>query len=78
MREYAMNDKICENMRDFEKYAKSHVPHLNSALVIREEFLPTVMGVFRNQLSKIRPTSIYQYHSLNTRRPFCKNSMFRV
>ena len=32
MREYAINDKICENMRDFEKYAKSHVPHLNSAL----------------------------------------------
>ena len=32
MREYAINDKTCENMRDFEKYAKSHVPHLNSAL----------------------------------------------
>ena len=31
MREYAINDKICENMRDFEKYAKSHVSHLNSA-----------------------------------------------
>ena len=32
MREYAINDKICENIRDFEKYAKSHIPHLNSAL----------------------------------------------
>ena len=30
----------CKNMRDFEKYAKSHVPHSNSALGPAKKWSP--------------------------------------
>ena len=35
-RKYAKNDTIWENMREFKKYAESHVPHLNITLAIHE------------------------------------------
>ena len=51
MRENAINDKICENMRDFERYAESHV---NSALGYISIVFGTILDILLLDTTSIK------------------------